>query len=90
MFVVQVSFSVVVLFDDYTIFDLFLQFFMSHSENFPWLFARAAYNNAMLHNYHAHTARCKHASGTDREYVEQAILGGVKTLGLNLIEKSLL
>ncbi len=37
----------------------------------------------MLHNYHTHTARCNHASGTDREYVEQAIAGGLKTLGFS-------
>ena len=37
----------------------------------------------MLFNYHTHTARCNHASGTDREYVEQAILGGMKTLGFS-------
>ena len=37
----------------------------------------------MLFNYHTHTARCNHASGTDREYVEQAISGGMKTLGFS-------
>ena len=37
----------------------------------------------MLHNYHTHTARCNHASGTDREYVEQAIENGLKTLGFS-------
>ena len=37
----------------------------------------------MLHNYHTHTTRCNHASGTDREYVEQAIAGGMKTLGFS-------
>ena len=37
----------------------------------------------MLFNYHTHTARCNHASGTDREYVEQAIVGGLKTLGFS-------
>ena len=35
----------------------------------------------MLYNYHTHTARCRHASGTDREYVEKAIEAGIKTLG---------
>ncbi len=35
----------------------------------------------MKFNYHTHTARCFHASGTDREYVEKAIKAGVKTLG---------
>ncbi len=28
----------------------------------------------MIANYHTHTARCKHAEGEDREYVEAAIL----------------
>ena len=37
----------------------------------------------MLFNYHTHTARCNHASGTDREYVERAISGGMKTLGFS-------
>lgn len=37
----------------------------------------------MLFNYHTHTARCRHASGTDREYVENAIAGGIKTLGFS-------
>lgn len=32
-------------------------------------------------NYHTHTARCRHAVGTDREYVESAIAAGIKTLG---------
>ena len=37
----------------------------------------------MLYNYHTHTVRCRHASGTDREYVEKAIEGGIKTLGIS-------
>lgn len=37
----------------------------------------------MLYNYHTHTARCRHASGTDREYVENAIAAGIKTLGFS-------
>lgn len=37
----------------------------------------------MLANYHAHTTRCKHAKGTDREYVEAAIEGGLKVLGFS-------
>lgn len=32
-------------------------------------------------NYHTHTARCHHAKGEDREYVEHAIRGGMKVLG---------
>ena len=35
------------------------------------------------YNYHTHTARCNHADGTDREYVEAAIQAGVKTLGFS-------
>ena len=35
------------------------------------------------YNYHTHTARCNHASGTDREYVEAAIQAGVKELGIS-------
>jgi histidinol-phosphatase (PHP family) len=32
-------------------------------------------------NYHTHTTRCHHASGTEREYVESAIKNGFKVLG---------
>lgn len=35
----------------------------------------------MLANYHTHTTRCNHASGSDREYIEAAIKGGLKVLG---------
>ena len=37
----------------------------------------------MLANYHTHTKRCQHASGEDREYVEAAILSGLKILGFS-------
>ena len=37
----------------------------------------------MLYNYHTHTFRCLHASGKDREYVENAIRSGIKTLGFS-------
>ena len=37
----------------------------------------------MIANYHTHTARCGHASGEDREYVESAIRAGFKTLGFS-------
>ena len=37
----------------------------------------------MLYNYHTHTKRCKHALGEDREYVENAIKVGIKTLGFS-------
>ena len=35
----------------------------------------------MRYNLHTHTYRCRHASGSDREYVEAAIKAGMKTLG---------
>ena len=35
----------------------------------------------MLHSYHNHTHRCNHADGTEREYIEEAIAKGIKTLG---------
>lgn len=34
-------------------------------------------------NYHTHTVRCKHASGSEREYIESAIRNGFKTLGFS-------
>lgn len=37
----------------------------------------------MLSNFHTHTIRCQHASGTDREYVEAAIQAGFKILGFS-------
>ena len=37
----------------------------------------------MIANYHTHTWRCMHASGTEREYVEKAIEGGLKILGFS-------
>ena len=37
----------------------------------------------MVYNYHTHTARCGHANGNDREYVESAIKAGIKTLGFS-------
>lgn len=37
----------------------------------------------MLANYHTHTTRCRHAVGTDREYVKAAIESGVKILGFS-------
>lgn len=33
------------------------------------------------YNFHTHTYRCKHASGTEREYIESAIQSGMKALG---------
>lgn len=37
----------------------------------------------MTHNYHTHTYRCGHASGTEREYIEKAIERGLTTLGFS-------
>ncbi len=37
----------------------------------------------MIANYHTHTWRCGHAQGTEREYVERAIEGGLKILGFS-------
>lgn len=37
----------------------------------------------MLANYHTHTWRCQHANGEDREYVEAAIEGGLRVLGIS-------
>lgn len=37
----------------------------------------------MLYNYHTHTARCHHAEGADREYVEAAIKSRIKVLGFS-------
>ncbi len=34
-------------------------------------------------NYHTHTARCQHAIGTEREYIEAAIEMGIQTLGFS-------
>ncbi|MGM9624341.1 MAG: PHP domain-containing protein, partial [Eubacteriales bacterium] len=32
-------------------------------------------------NYHTHTPRCGHAGGNEREYIENAIRAGIRTLG---------
>ncbi|MBO7387624.1 MAG: histidinol-phosphatase [Lachnospiraceae bacterium] len=37
----------------------------------------------MLANYHTHTVRCKHAVGSEREYIEAAIASGFKILGFS-------
>lgn len=37
----------------------------------------------MDYNFHSHTFRCNHANGTEREYIERAIEGGVKTFGFS-------
>jgi histidinol-phosphatase (PHP family) len=37
----------------------------------------------MLYSYHTHTSRCRHADGTDEEYVIKAIAEGVRVLGFS-------
>ena len=37
----------------------------------------------MTANYHTHTKRCRHASGTEREYIETAVSRGLTTLGFS-------
>ena len=37
----------------------------------------------MTTNLHTHTVRCRHANGTEREYIETAIAGGLKRLGFS-------
>ena len=37
----------------------------------------------MIANYHTHTWRCNHASGNEREYVENAIKAGLKIMGFS-------
>ncbi len=37
----------------------------------------------MHSNYHTHTFRCGHATGTEEEYINNAINGGVKIMGFS-------
>ena len=37
----------------------------------------------MIANYHTHTRRCHHATGEEREYIEQAIAAGMEILGFS-------
>lgn len=37
----------------------------------------------MIANYHTHTPRCRHAVGSEREYIETAIEKGLKILGFS-------
>ena len=37
----------------------------------------------MLANFHTHTVRCRHAEGTEREYIEAAIKAGFTELGFS-------
>lgn len=38
---------------------------------------------AMDWNIHTHTPRCRHARGSEREYIESAIQAGIRTLGFS-------
>lgn len=40
-------------------------------------------NEYLIANYHTHTTRCKHARGTEREYIEAAIRAGIQILGFS-------
>lgn len=37
----------------------------------------------MDYNYHAHTTRCSHATGTEESYIEAAIAGGIRYMGFS-------
>ena len=37
----------------------------------------------MTENYHTHTVRCRHAAGTEEEYILSAIEAGIKVLGFS-------
>ena len=37
----------------------------------------------MDYNYHAHTTRCSHATGTEESYIEKAIAGGIRYMGFS-------
>ena len=37
----------------------------------------------MIANYHTHTIRCGHATGSERAYIERAIKGGIKYMGFS-------
>lgn len=37
----------------------------------------------MIANYHSHTTRCRHARGTEKEYVEKAIARGLQVFGFS-------
>ena len=37
----------------------------------------------MIANYHTHTWRCNHATGTEQQYVENALTAGLRTLGFS-------
>lgn len=37
----------------------------------------------MNYNYHTHTYRCSHATGTEEEYIQRAIKNGIKYMGFS-------
>ena len=37
----------------------------------------------MTANYHTHTPRCRHASGSENEYIEKALSRGLEVLGFS-------
>jgi histidinol-phosphatase (PHP family) len=37
----------------------------------------------MDYNYHAHTTRCSHATGTEESYIQAAIAGGIRYMGFS-------
>ena len=37
----------------------------------------------MIANYHTHTPRCRHATGSERQYVENALKAGLQVLGFS-------
>ena len=37
----------------------------------------------MIYNFHTHTHRCRHASGSDEEYIKSALEAGIKYLGFS-------
>lgn len=37
----------------------------------------------MIANYHTHTYRCKHATGTEEDYVNRSIQGGLQIMGFS-------
>lgn len=37
----------------------------------------------MIANYHTHTTRCRHATGTEEDYVNRAVEGGLQIMGFS-------
>ncbi len=40
-------------------------------------------SNSMIYNFHTHTERCGHASGSDEDYIKCSIEAGIKYLGFS-------